>query len=198
MTPVGRVVGEDWYGRVLEGVTYRRTEFVDVDLTEVTTRGAVFDECVFRRCRFNASVHEDSAFPNGEFAFCRFFDARFEGCKLTGTTFASCEFELLSVSRGDWRFVGLAGAGLGSATFRGVRMGEADLRGLRGAGVVLAECDLALADLDGADLTGADLRGSDLVSLDPRRVTLTRAVVSPGGALALATNLGLDIRYDAE
>ena len=48
---------EDWDGRDLSGAEHTRVEFIDVDLTEATGKGAVFIECTFRDCRFNASVH---------------------------------------------------------------------------------------------------------------------------------------------
>ncbi len=46
-----RIVGQDWYGRELDGASYREVEFADVeftdvDFTEVRSRGSVFDRCV--------------------------------------------------------------------------------------------------------------------------------------------------------
>ncbi len=193
----------DWYARAAAGdeVTGLRIggeTFDELDLTESRTRGVVFDGCTFRRCRFNASVHVDGAFANCEFVGCRFFDAHFDGCKFTGATFTGCEFDLLAVDRGDWRFVSLVGADLTSARFTWVKFGEADLRRIRGTGLVLRDCDLALAELAEADLTRADLRGSDLISLDPRHTIIDKAIVTPQQALTLAINLGLDVRFEEE
>ena len=53
-----------------------RAPFRDVDLTEATSRGAVFESCVSAGCRFNASVHVDSAFVACEFRRVNFFGAR--------------------------------------------------------------------------------------------------------------------------
>lgn len=193
----------DWYARAAAGdeVTGLRIvgeTFDELDLTESRTRGVVFDGCTFRRCRFNASVHVDGAFANCEFVGCRFFDAHFDGCKFTGATFSGCEFDLLAVDRGDWRFVSLVGADLTSARFTWVKFGEADLRRIRGTGLVLRDCDLALAELAEANLTRADLRGSDLISLDPRHTIIDKAIVTPQQALTLAINLGLDVRFEEE
>ena len=69
------VGGEDWQGRELDGVRIVRTAFVDVDLTEAASRGAVFDECTFSGCAFNCSTHVDSAFTNCTFNRCTFFEA---------------------------------------------------------------------------------------------------------------------------
>ncbi len=51
--------GEDWYGEELGAVRHVGVTFTDVDLTESTTAGAHFEECVFSGCRYNASVHRD-------------------------------------------------------------------------------------------------------------------------------------------
>src|SRR3712207_7096058 len=53
-------------------------------LTEASTADASFEQCTFHNCRFNCSVHEGSAFVGCEFRRTSFFDARFEGCKMTG------------------------------------------------------------------------------------------------------------------
>ncbi len=47
-----RFRGEDWYGEDVSGHTYRRCRFVDVDLTECTSRGVVFQDCTFTGCTF--------------------------------------------------------------------------------------------------------------------------------------------------
>jgi uncharacterized protein YjbI with pentapeptide repeats len=66
---------EDWYGDALGAVRHVGATFLDVDLTEATTSGAHFEECVFRSCRFNASTHTSSAFVACTFETTSFFDA---------------------------------------------------------------------------------------------------------------------------
>ncbi|WP_024285785.1 pentapeptide repeat-containing protein [Cellulomonas sp. KRMCY2] len=191
-----RVVGEDWYGRDLSGVQYRRVAFVDVDLTEVTDTGGLFEECTFSNVRFNVSVHTDAAFTNCTFTRCSFFDARFERCKLIGSVFDSCAFDITRVTGGNWSFVGLARADLTSATVVGPRMREADLAGLRCHDGTLREVDLSGATLDGADLSGCDLRGSTLVGIDPLTVDLRGAIITLAQAVEVVEGLGLDVRVD--
>jgi uncharacterized protein YjbI with pentapeptide repeats len=75
-------------------------------------------------------------------------------------------------------------------------MREADLSGTRCAGGAFVRCDLSGAAWDRADLAKCDLRGSDLSSLDPFTVQLRGAIINWDGAIAVATNLGLDVRAD--
>jgi len=101
------VSGAEWYGEDISGQIHTRVLFTDLDLTEVENDGAVFTECVFRRARFNASVHRNAAFVNCTFANCNFYDARFTDCKLVGSRFDRCTFDSLTVSGGNWSFVAL-------------------------------------------------------------------------------------------
>ena len=185
---------EDWYGEDLSGRRYSRVAFIDVDMTEVSNKGALFSECTFRQCRFNVSTHSDAAFLNCTFTRCTFFDARFTGCKLVGSMFDSCTFDLFTCERGDWSLVGLPGADLRQATFEGVRMCEVDLTGARCEGPRFRRVDLSGSWLDRANLARADLRGSDLSALDPTTVELRGAIVDLEQAIVIATALGLDVR----
>ena len=106
------ISGADWYGTDISGQSHTRVKFVDLDMTEVTNRGAVFTECTFRKARFNASVHTDAAFLNCTFGGCNFFDTRFTECKLTGCVFDRCTFDVMKVVGGNWSWVGLPGANL--------------------------------------------------------------------------------------
>ena len=51
------VAGADWYGRDLDRQRHQATLFVDLDLTEARNIGSTFNDCTFRRARFNASSH---------------------------------------------------------------------------------------------------------------------------------------------
>ena len=187
------IAHEDWDGRRLSGVVHRRVAFSEVDMTELVSQGAVFDECTFTNVHLNASRHTDSAFTNCTFVTSSFFGATFTGCKLMGSRFDRCSFGSFTVERGDWSFVGLPGARLGGALLRGVRMREADLSGARLDRATLTGCDLSGAWLHKADLTGCDLRGSDLSALDPLTTTVSRALVDTAQACVIAEALGFDV-----
>lgn len=187
------ISGEDWYGRRIEGETFERVLFADVDLTEAVTNGATFTECTFRGVRFNVSEHTATAFVNCTFTRCNFFEASFKGCKTVGSMFDGCSFDLLSVDGGDWSFTGFPGAALQGARFLGVRMRETDLTHARCAKAEFRACDLSASWFHGADFTDANLVGSNLSGLDPLRATLTRATVDEEQAAQIVESLGLQV-----
>ena len=186
----------DWSGEDISGQTHTRVLFVNLDLTEAKNTGAVFSECTFKRAKFNASEHVGAAFLNCTFVNCNFFDAKFTECKLVGSMFDRCTFEITQVTGGNWSLVGLPGADLRSATFRDVRMREADLTGARCQGSAFRNVDLAGALLHKADFSECDLRRSDLGSLDPETTEIRGAIVTLEQAIVIASALGLDIRAD--
>lgn len=187
------VRGGDWYGRDLSGQKFARHTFYDTDWTEVVNEGGVFDECTFSGVRFNASRHTSAAFTNCTFKRCTFFDARFDQCKAVGSLFQQSTFSLLSVTGGDWSYVGLPGADLRKTVFEGVRMREADLTAARLEGATVVRVDLSGAMLHSAKLAGADLRGSDLSSLDPLTVDIGGAKIDLEQAAVIAAALGFDV-----
>jgi fluoroquinolone resistance protein len=190
------VSGADWYGQDISGQTHENVLFVDLDLTEVENDGATFNECTFRRARFNVSAHTGAAFVNCTFANCNFYDARFTECKLVGSMFDRCTFEIMKVVGGNWSFVGLPGADLRTASFQGVKLREADLTGVRCQGSSLRDLDLSGAWLHGADLSRCDLRGSDLSAVEPQNVQLRGAMITIDQTITIAQSLGLDVRAE--
>jgi len=188
------VSGADWHGQVMKGHQHQRVLFVDLDLTEAQNSGSVFNECTFRRARFNASSHQGAAFLNCTFTSCRFFDTTFTECKLVGSMFSGCEFESMAVVDGDWSFVGLPGADLRRASFLRTRLREADLTGVQCQGGSMKDLDLSGAWLHSANLSGCDLRGSDLSALEPETVQLKDAIITIDQSIIVAKALGLDVR----
>lgn len=188
------IASASWDGRKLDREQYSDVLFTDLDMREAHNSGSVFNRCTFRGARFNSSVHDDAAFLNCTFIGVRFFEACFTRCKLVGSVFDGCSFEVMQVKDGDWSFAGLARADLSSAQFEGVRLREADLTHTRCKGSVLCNCDLSGAALTGADFTTCDLRGSDLGALDPREVTITSAIIDIKQTAAIAQALGFDVR----
>ena len=185
---------EEWEAGAARQTRHERVAFVDLDLCEETLQGVEFQDCTFRNVRFNCSIQTAIGYVNCAFTNCSFFDASFTQCKLVGSAFDRCTFELMTVDGGDWSFVGLPGAALGTATFTGVRMREADLTGARCQGATFRQVDLSGAWLRGADFTRSDLRGSDLSALDPAATAIRHAVITADQAVMVAVALGLDVR----
>ena len=77
----------DWYAEDLGARAFVSCVFIDADLTEVTSRGARFEDCEFRGGQLNASTHDGSSFTGCRFNRTSFFAATLRGCKLVGTTF---------------------------------------------------------------------------------------------------------------
>lgn len=188
------ISGADWYGQDINRQRHQSTLFVDLDLTEVQNVGASFNECTFRRARFNASTHHSGAFVNCTFVSCNFFDSKFTECKLVGSMFDGCQFDNMQVVAGDWSFVGLPGADLRRASFRGARLREVDLTGALCQGSSLRDVDLSGAWLHSADFSGCDLRGSDLSAIEPENVRLKDAIITIDQTIVIAEALGLDVR----
>ena len=126
--------GLDWYADDLGARSFVECTFTDVDLSETTSRGAMFDRCVFHNCRFNSSTHTSTAFVACEFRRTNFFDATLDGCKLAGSVFADCTLRPIKVVGGQWQGV----------TIRGGNLSKLDLSGLD-----LREADLSLSNLSG-------------------------------------------------
>ncbi|MCD9088132.1 pentapeptide repeat-containing protein [Stenotrophomonas sp. SY1] len=188
------VTGADWYGRELHREQHQSTLFLDLDFTEGNNIGTIFNECTFRRARFNASIHHSAAFVNCTFVSCNFFDSRFTECKVMGSMFDGCQFDHIQVIDGDWAFAGLPGADLRRANFLRTRLREADLTGARCQGSSLRDVDLSGAWLHSADFSGADLRGSDLSAIEPENVKLKNAIITVDQTVVIAQALGLDVR----
>jgi fluoroquinolone resistance protein len=192
-TPVteSTIRSEDWYARDLVNGEFSNVDFIDVDMTELTSQSTVFTDCTFRNVRFNVSTHSDSAFINCTFSRCNLFNATFSRCKMTGSVFDGCALDLLVVDGGNWGFVGLSRADLSSASFVGVKMREVDLSQSRCQGGTLSSCDLSGASFDKADFSRSNLTGSDLSSLDPLTVALKGAQIDDHQAVVLIQSLGL-------
>ncbi len=190
----GQFRGEDWYGEDLGDRRYIGCEFVDIDLTEATSAGATFTDCVLTHVKLNASRHTASAFVGCTFTRCNLFEARLVGCKLMGSAFRDCDLRPLTVDGGDWSFVTLTGADLRGVSFQRVRMREADLSRADCEGGTLTDVDLSGGILKGVRFTRCDLRGSDLTALDPRDAALDGAVITPQQAVVVAQTLGFELR----
>ena len=184
----------DWDAGAEKQRRHEEVQFSGLDLCETDLEGIEFSGCVFRDARFNCSRQVDVAYLNCRFVNCNFFDATLTDCKAVGSGFEGCSFDLTTVDGGDWSFIRLPRADLGSATFTGVRMREADLTGVRCRNGTMRGLDLSAAQLTGADFTGCDLRGTDLHAFDPRSIELRDAVITADQAVVLAMSLGLQIR----
>lgn len=134
---------------------------------------------------------QNSGLVRADFAGMYLMHVNLDGAKLTGASFrralmTGCTMRNADLSGADFGWgkplcndlsgSNLAGARLASVEGRGLKMENANARGIRMSGVFtdasLKGCDLRGADLRGAsfgraDLQGADLRGARLRGMDP-------------------------------
>ena len=180
----------DWYGEDLGASVFVGCEFVDADLTEVTTRGARFEDCEFRGGQLNASTHEGSSFTGCRFARTSFFAASLIGCKLVGSSFSGAKLRPMTVAGGNWSYVSLRGANLSGLDLSGVRLVEADLAEADLRQAVLRDADLTRAVLRSVRLEDTDLVGADLTEVDLAGLEWNGSKVDSTQALLIAEAQG--------
>ena len=64
---------------------------------------------------------------NCTFVNCSFFETSFAECKLLGSTFDRCTFDLMRVNGGNWAHAGLAGSTPAGLTPLSLCTGDEDL-----------------------------------------------------------------------
>ncbi|SHF16417.1 Pentapeptide repeat-containing protein [Streptoalloteichus hindustanus] len=120
------MLARDWEHTELSGGHYERKTFLDVDLMELFNRGATFTECTLRGVQFrNASTRQEAVFLNCTFTRCKFFDATSTDCKMAGSMFDRCSYDLMEVVGVD-----LADAWSHSADLSGADLWGSDLSAL--------------------------------------------------------------------
>ena len=116
-----------------------RCRFWGARLSEARIEGCHFEECDFARARLNAAECHASSFLNCLFTDAYLFLARFDDCRLLGTSFAGADMGGLTIVGGDWSW----------ANLRHQSLVKQDLHAVKFLG----------ADFYGADLTGGCARG---------------------------------------
>ena len=178
--------GEDWYAEDLGAARHVESTFIDVDLSEARSAGAVFERCVFTGVRFNSSVHRASACVTCDFEGSNLFDATFDGCKLTGSVFTRCTMRPMKVRGGQWRGVSLRGTDLSKLDLTDLDLREADLSLCNLTSSVLRGAQLSGASVRETNLSATDLRGATLDGVDLAAARLRRTQLDLAGALLLA------------
>jgi len=189
------VTGASWEGEDISGQSHTRVAFVDLDMTEVTNTGAVFTECIFRRAKFNCSVHTAAAFVNCTFTAAT-SSTRAHGLQAHGEHVRPL---LLRHDQDRGRQLVVRRPARCRPSLR-VDERSAAARGgphrVRCQGASLRDVDMSGAALHGADFTDCDLRGSDVSALNPGDCTITGAIVTSNQAIVIAQALGLDVRAE--
>lgn len=186
----------DLSGTELRECHFERCTFKGVYLDDVTTHNCVFTQCDFAGARFNGSEHQRSAFLNCKFRKANLFLCRFDGCKLTGTSFEEAKLDGMIVQGGDWSYVNLRHHSLKELDLQGVRFAEAELYGCNLEKVDLRDADLTRANLQKARLSGADLRGANVEGVNLEVLDLLKVKLDLAQCVALARSHGAIVEFD--
>ena len=175
------VRGEDWYAEELGAVRHVGVTFDDVDLTEATSSGAHFEDCVFRGCRFNSSTHTSTAFVGSHLPGLQLL--RRHPRRLQAHRLGLRGLHAATAEGGRWRVAWRddPGATLAKLDLTGLDLREADLSLSNLSEAVLRDARLDGAMLRESDLTGTDLRGAGLSGVDLTAAKLQGDPARPRG-----------------
>ena len=116
----------------LSGRRFVECSFAAADFSELgRCVRCTFDRCDFTMARWNGVEIKDSAFLGCNFKFANFFATVFDHCKMTGSSFAEAESELMTIDGGDWSYTELWEIRFDRKQLRGIDFTGADLTGAR-------------------------------------------------------------------
>ena len=180
--------------------------FHGVDYTEISLAKGDYENCTFSNCTFSNSDVAAINFVECEFKNCdlsmakvdntAFKDVLFDGCKLLGIRFDSCNSFLLSLefrschlNLASFYKLKLKGTVFRSCSLQEVDFVEADL-----SNAVFDDCDLLNASFEKTNLEKADLRAASGYLLDPELNHIKGAKFSVPAVVGLLSKY--DIKID--
>lgn len=196
--------------------------FNDCTLVGCSFRGADLAAATFSHC--NAFSPDTDA--SVDFAFANLREVRFEHCDLTAANFSNtrsydlqfhnCQIQGVDLTGSDFRLPVGARAQLAAFTMKDCNFAYGNLSNtyLKGCSFLqcrmieaaIHNCVLDEATFTGSDLSnisgtavslrGADLRGALFNNLDPRKVDMTGARITPAQTLWLLEPLGVIVEPD--
>lgn len=151
----------------LEGLRCDRLDATHADFSGATLDGASGAGVKLPQAKLKAASCKGVAWPGVDLSEAALSDAVFEGADLSDATVTSLRAFGLKASGANlrgWRGadVVLSKAQLSGVDLRGAALAGASFAGASLVGACLVDVDLAGADLSGADLTDADLTGACL------------------------------------
>lgn len=185
------------------------TAFSDLELSDLATDGASFEQVVFRRCAFDGVDFSNSALTDVRFESCRF-----TGCKMERSWLNRCDLESCSAPGMSYRKSRLTSVSFLDSQLRYADFSESSITKMAARGTSFAESawhdvKLKQVELDGCALTRSEvlrtpLSGIDLSTCDISGMVVSQTfrelrgcIVSPEQAMQLAGLLGVRISEDA-
>ena len=182
------------------------TAFDGLELADVSTNGASFDQAVFRSCLFENVDFSDASFTDVRFEACRFITCKMERSWLNRCDFAGCSAPGMSFTKGRLTSVFFGDSQLGYADFSETKVqglvaqattfAESAWRGVQLKAAHFNECDLTRAEFVGTSLAGIDLSTCEIAGLVVSSTLheLRGCTVSPLQAIALAGYPGVQVK----
>lgn len=161
----------------LSGFEGAKLTFYKTDLSGLDASGADLREANFIECRLDGADFSRAKLRSAAFITCVGQGVRFVSADLENVRMClGCDF-----SRGDFRGVGMANAGVretvfDGSDFGGARLGTTDLSGCRMRGARLVAAQMRDAMMVRTDLTDADLTLADLMGAVMQKALVERAV----------------------
>lgn len=175
----------------LSGRRFVECSFAAADFSELgRCVRCTFDRCDFTMARWNGVEIKDSAFLGCNFKFANFFATVFDHCKMTGSSFAEAESELMTIDGGDWSYTELREIRFDRKQLRGIDFTGADLTGARFFKCRVENCTFREAVTDRLSFCQSDIRDSTFEEVDLLSLDLSGAVVDLGQCVALAEAAG--------
>lgn len=159
--------GADLSGAIFNNTDFSETRagqitFLETDLSGVTLKGAMLDNCNFLKVNVSGVDFEGASLKSSVFLESGGKMASFKGADMTNVRFVSqCNFE--------------------NSDFSGACLNNANLRGS-----ILDGCNFTLASLSGADLSECKLKGSRFYRSIAKDTRFTKANLS--GAVMISIN----------
>ena len=172
-------------------------KYVTKDFREKRLPKGDYENCVFQNCQFQEGLLDNQNFVECQFVNCdltntnvahtQFNDVRFEGCKLVGVHFETCDPLLLGL--------GFKGCNLTLASFyemdiSGTHFLDCRMHKMDFTESVLSKCNFAECDLKDAVFEGTHLERASFISafnytIDPNKNRVKKARFSQEGLIGL-------------
>ncbi len=182
----------------LSGKKFIKCSFDSADFSQATRiYKCTFENCSFVSAVFNGIDLKSCAFLNCKFKFGKFFSTKFDGCKMTGSSFIYAECSFLDIVGGDWSYTYLADIDFSKQKINGVRFFGADLTNVCFEKCTVTDCDFTGATINGMSFKNADIRGCCLSETNVLTVNFSGARVDLEQCVLLAEII-CGIKYEPD
>lgn len=169
--------------------SFSRDEYVEerfdaIEISDSDVRFKLFDQCDFKKCRFNSTRFLECRFSQCEFVGCDLSLASLKGCSFSGVTFKDCKLVGINWTEANWQSRGL----LKPVAFDDCTLNYSTFIGLKLPKLVMTGCVAHDVDFSEATLTGAKFQRTEFTDSRFLNTDLTEADFT--GARQYSINAG--------